>query len=399
MNILKNRKPQRQGHSAAVQLLRMLWILVISFTVGAGFVQAQADAYSVEVAVADRSTDEQSAAYLVAFRRVLLNNSGDKTLLNRDGIREGLNNAENFVTAFTYRTPPPGTVISSDTPITQLVSKSGEATQLMMVAFDRTLVRQLIDTTAGAVDSTDRSVPITRQSKSALVWLLIQDAGRDIRISDSEALNVQSRAREIAGAMGISLLFPTGDEADRSMLTNDDLLTMDSEAVQRASERYEQSTILTGSLRRNGSRGWRAQWLKMSEDQKTESVFDSTSLDEALQQGIALLVGAGTVDTNYRYGGPAASGTEGLVWVGSVDSLEDYASIMRFFEGVPNVGTVYPKEIGETTMVFAVLPRAALRDIEIAAGEQGWIRRTLPSMGDIVGGLAGSADLALELDR
>ncbi|MGK0319782.1 MAG: hypothetical protein ACI9JP_001961, partial [Granulosicoccus sp.] len=348
---------------------------------------------------ADRSTDEQTAAYLVAFRRVLLNNSGDKTLLNRDGIRQGLNNAENFVTAFTYRTPPPGTVISSDTPITQLVSKSGEATQLMMVAFDRTLVRQLIDTTAGAVDSTDGSVPIARQSKSALVWLLIQDTGRDIRISDAEALNVQARAHEIAGAVGISLLFPTGDEADRSMLTIDDLLTMDSETVQRASERYEQGTILTGSLRRNGSQGWRGQWLRMSEEQKTESVFDSTSLDEALQQGIALLVSAGAADTNYRYGGPAESGTEGLVWVGSVDSLEDYASIMRFFEEIPSVGTVYPKEIGETTMVFAVLPRAALRDIENAAAAQSWIRRTLPSMGDVTGGLAGSADLALDLDR
>jgi hypothetical protein len=172
---------------------------------------------------------------------------------------------------------------------------------------------------------------------------------------------------------------------------------MDSEVVQLASERYEQSTILTGSLRRSSSQGWRGQWLKLSEDEKTEAGFDSASLDEALQQGISLLVGA--IDTNYRYGGPAASGTEGLVWVGSVDSLEDYASVMRFFEEIPNVGTVYPKEIGETTMVFAVLPRAALRDIENAAATQSWIRRTLPSMGDATDGLAGSADLALELDQ
>jgi hypothetical protein len=399
MKILKNRKPHRQGHPVVAQLMRLLWLFVISVPVGTGAAHAQADAYSVEVAVADRSADEQNAAYLVAFRRVLLNNSGDKTLLNRDGIRKGLEGAENFVTAFTYRTPPPGTVISSDTPITQLVRKSGEATQLMMVAFDRTLVRELIDTTAGGVGENDRPAPLARQSKSALVWLLIQDAGRDIRISDSEAINVQARAREIAGAMGVSLVFPTGDEGDRSALTMDDLLTMNGEAMQLASKRYEPSTILSGSLRRNSSRGWRGQWLRLSGDEKIESGFDSNSLDEALQQGISMLVGADAADTSYRYGGPAVSDTEGLVWVGSVDSLADYASVMSFFEGVPTVGTVYPKEIGDTTMVFAVLPRAALRDIENATAAQGWIRRTIPSMADVIGGLAGSADLALELER
>jgi hypothetical protein len=399
MKILKNTKLQKQGNPVTVQMLRLVWVLVVSTVLGSGLARAQTDAYSVEVAVTDRSSDEQKSAYIVAFRRVLLNNSGDKTLLNRDGIRNGLNNAEDFVAAFTYRTPPPGTVISSDTPITQLVRKTGEATQLMMVTFDRTLVRKLIDTTAGAADEDDRPAPISRQSKSALVWLLIQDAGRDIRISDSEARNVQARAREIAGAMGVSLVFPTGDAADRSALTVDNMLSLDSEAVLQASERYEASTILSGSLRRNDSRGWSAQWLSLSGDEKALSGFDSSSLDEALQQGISLLGGADAADSSYRYGGAAPSDTEGLVWVGSVDSLADYASLIRFFEDVPNVATVYPKEIGETTMVFAILPRAALRDIENASAAQSWIRRTIPSSGGVTGGLAGSADLALELSR
>jgi len=112
-------------------------------------VHAQSDAYSVEVAVANRSASEQQAAYLAAIRRVLLNNSGDKTLLNRDKIREALRDAEQYVTGFTYRTPLPGTVISSDIPITQLVRDTGEATQLMMVTFDRALIRELIDTSSG----------------------------------------------------------------------------------------------------------------------------------------------------------------------------------------------------------------------------------------------------------
>lgn len=396
MNNLNNENQHRHSCYPMALFRLMHWALLISALVLGG--SAHANAYSVEVAVADRSVDEQNAAYQVAFRRVLLNNSGDKTLLNRDGIREALNDAENYVTAFAYRTPAPGTVISSETPITQRVSKSGEATQLMRVTFDRTLVRQLIDSTAGVTDQTERPIAVASQGKSALVWLLIQDGNRDIRISDSQALNVQARAREIAGAMGISLVFPAGDATDRSVLTVDDLLAMDSQAVELASQRYEQGTILYGSLRRSGIEGWYGHWVKLSDGEKTESEFNSGSLDESLQQGLSVLVDAGAVDTSYRYGGPATSEAEGLVWLGSVDSLADYASVMRFFEEIPAVGTVYPKEIGQTTMVIAVVPRAALRDIENAAAGQNWIKRTLPSLGDGNSGLAASADLALELN-
>ena len=398
MKILKNKKTDKYARSIALQVSLLLWVLVLSVTLGTSVVHAQSDAYSVEVAVTDRSDKEQESAYEVAFRRVLLNNSGDKTLLNRSGIRSALKKAETYVSSFKYRTPPPGTVMAMDTPITQLVRKTGEATQLMLVTFDRNLVRELIDNTAGKTKEADRAAPVARQSKSALVWLLIQDTGRDIRISDAEAVNVQARAREIAGSMGISLVFPVGDEADDAAVTIDDMLSMDTEAVVAGSERYEQSTILFGSLARNGSRGWRGDWQKLTGDEKAASNYDATSLDDALQQGLALLVGAEAADSTYQYGGSATSDTEGLVWVGSVDSLTDYAKLMRFLEAVPNVATVYPKEIRDTTMVFAVLPRAALRDIENATAQQGWIRRTVPSMGGW-GELADSADLALELDR
>ena len=187
---------------------------------------AQTDAYTAEVAVADRSAGEQQAAYAAALRRVLLDNSGDKTLLNRDEVRAGLKQAEGYVKSFSYRTPPIGTVISSDTPITDLVRQSGQATQLMLVSFDRQLVRELIDSTAPkrAGKKTEQEQPVVViRTDSALVWMLIQDDGRDIMISDPAAVNVQSRAREIAGASSISLVFPTGDDEDLQAVSVDDL--------------------------------------------------------------------------------------------------------------------------------------------------------------------------------
>ncbi len=79
-----------------MKLTKHNWITAVLLVVLAfGKVSlAQTDAYSVEVAVADRGAGEQQAAYAAALRRVLLNNSGDKTLLNRDEVRAGLRQAQ-----------------------------------------------------------------------------------------------------------------------------------------------------------------------------------------------------------------------------------------------------------------------------------------------------------------
>jgi len=386
---------------SAGKAARSLGLLV--FVLGALFYAgssawAQSDAYSVEVAVADRSNSEQEAAYSVALRRVLLNNSGDKTILNRDEIRDGLQNAQEYVSSFTYRTPSLGTFISTETPITERVRTTGEATQMMAVSFDRQLVRELIDVSSGK-DPSKRRVASIRSANSALVWMLIQDDQRNIMISDPEAVNVKSRSREIAGALGVTLVFPVGDEADRNAVTVDDILQSDVDAITVASERYEQSTTLIGNLSRNGSRAWRGVWTKISNGQQSEVSFDSPNLDDALQKGMSVLASASFSDTNYRYGGDASSGTEGLVWVGSMSSLGDYASVMRFFEAVPNVATVFPKEIGNNTAVFAVIPRGSLRDIETAAQSQRWLRRTQVSTNGFADDLSSNADLALEINR
>lgn len=362
---------------------------------------AQSDAYSLEVAVADRGGEEQQQAYQVAFRRVLLNNSGDKTLLNRDDIRDGLKRAEQYVSGFSYRTPPPGTVIESDTPITEEVRRTGQATQLMLVSFDRDSVTGLIEgaKSASAEKAGEEPAEPVLRTDSALVWLLVQDDGRDIMISDPAAVNVQARAREIVGAAGISLVFPSGDEEDQAALGLEDLLVRDLERIRAASARYAQDTVLIGTLARNGAQGWRGQWTRLVGEQTEEQAFDTGSLDEALQRGLSILGAKDSLDETYRYGGSAVSDTEALVWVGSIRSIGDYATMMKFFDNLPAVSTVYPKEVSDTAIVFALLPRSSLTAVESAVVSQDWLRRTAPPVSDVDGSLSRNADLALEFGR
>ena len=72
--------------------------------------------------------------------------------------------------------------------------------------------------------------------------------------------------------------------------------------------------------------------------------------------------------------------TEALVWVGTLDSIAAYATVMDFLEGVPGVGTVYPREVDERGMTFTVVPRGALPAIASAADGLSWLRRTSPPL-------------------
>lgn len=342
-----------------------------------------ADPWSREVAVADRGLDERREAQSLAMREVLLANSGDKTLLNRDDVRAALRDAEGYVGRFDYRTPPPGTLIEPGTPLTDAVRESGEATQLMRVSFDRERLRALI---AGDGEADTAEAPADEAADdpflavdSALVWLLIEDGRREILVSDPAARNVRARAREIAGARGLALRYPTGDDEDGALVGAEDIRAADLERLRPASERYAETVVLAGHLARDGMDAWEGTWTRFAGEASESETFTTDSLDEALQAGIAWLSAAAPAgEDSYRYGGDAVSDTEALVWVGALDSVNAYATVMDFLAGVPGVGTVYPKEIDERGMTFTVVPRGALPAIAAAAEALPWLRRTSP---------------------
>ena len=113
-------------------------------------------------------------------------------------------------------------------------------------------------------------------------------------------------------------------------------------------------------------------------DAPESASFATESLDEALQAGLGWLSAATPEDAAYRYGGEAGSSTEALIWVGPLDSIDAYASVVAFLESVPGVGTVYPKEADGRGTAFTVIPRGALPAIASAAASREWLRRTSP---------------------
>ena len=315
---------------------------------------AQSDAFSVEVAVSDRSPTERQDAYSQALRRVLVSNSGDKTIMNRDEIRRALSVAEDYVETYRFRTPEPGTRIPADTLVSDSVRETGEATDLLLVRFDRESVLALV--AGGGNDQTSEGAEISVNPLDnidrALVWLLIEDAERTVREAEPAASKVRERLREIAGGGGVELVFPdaglgagrgsdlgagsnTGSDATTNAATINELLSDEAlrsqniQAVRSASLRYATDVVLTGYLSRavppaldvNDARdaqalatpdsrvrsdsspgraprtegraaaaGWIGEWTRSAGDLSEATRTSGDSLDDVLRAGISWLI-------------------------------------------------------------------------------------------------------------
>jgi len=374
--------------SKAAWLWRCFQALALTGLIGWGQAMAQNDAYSIRVAVADRSDQEQQSAYVVGMRSVLLANSGDKTLLNRDDVRAGLRAADTYVELFRYDTPDAGTVISRNTPLTDAVRQSGEATQLMFIQFNPQLINELIRSKTAEKNEEpepEESLDPFANARSSLLWLIVEDGGEQTLVGAAAGRNVMDRAREIAGAAGMVLSFPAGDSKDVQAVSMDDIKTGNAERISAAAARYAQPLVLAAHLTRTRTGSWEGTWVKTAAGQIQNEAFSSRNLDDALQQGIAWLspqAAAGNLSRDSFSSGVVnnSSSAEGLLWVSPLRTTDSYAEVMRFLTSIDGVVSAYPKEVLTGGMVFAVVPRNALSAVTSAASANAWLQQSsMPS--------------------
>lgn len=378
-------------------LIGVALLLLGTFTLPS-LANAQA-AYTVEVAVADRSPAEQEAAYRIAMRQVLLDNSGDKTLLNRTDVRNALADAKTYVVQFSYRAPSQGEVIPATMAVTDLVRTSGEATHIMKVRFDRNRITEVIKgRPQGRPQSSASASSQAVQFQSALVWMVIRDNGRDLLMGGGNGTKVMQRSREIAGGKGVVLSFPAGDAADVAALGGEPY-TLTPDVVLPASLRYVAPAIITADIRRKQPVGWIGDWQRLADDQIATESFEANTLDELLSLGLTWM--APQQSSNAVASAIASPSTplasESTIWFNGVQSTKDYAQLMKTMSDIGGVRSVYAKELREQGIVIAIQPRIALGQVRARLAQMSRLRETAAPVFNDRSRL--SVDAAYELAR
>jgi len=333
------------------------------------------EAYTVEVAVADRSPAEQDSAYRIGMQRVLLDTAADKTLLNRTDIRTALATAKTYVVQFSYRQPNSDEVISATTPVTDQVRNTGEATQIMKVRFDRSSIEDLIN--GKPLNAQNNATESPEDFRNALVWMVIRDQGQDLLIGGANGLKVMQRSREIAGGSGIVLSFPAADARDVQALGGDNL-ALNKDLVLNASIRYIASVVVTANISRKQPVGWQGQWQRISNDQVETEEFEASSLDEILTLGLNWINPgqSGTVAANSLAAPSQPLASESTLWVSGIRTAAEYAQLMQLVGNIDSLQSVYAKELRDQGVIIAVQPRSALSQVRTRLAQVAGLRET-----------------------
>jgi len=340
--------------------------VLVALLIGSGFPAAHAatDPTFVEVAINGQTADEQTAAFEVGLRMVLLRLAQANKPLSAAAVRRAEANAASYVQKHELRVPGADDTITRQTPLTQLVRDTGQATHLISIQFSRESINQLIQSEAEAKEDGDEIDPVV-DARSALVWLLIEDGNQSVIVGGSTARNIMDRAREIGGGVGQQLQFPARDDAALQQLTVEDLRNVNSPKIAALSERFLEPVILVGTLTRARGRTWNARWNRIQGETQTAMTFDTNSLDKALQGGIQWLAGAPTglsTESNTLAARSAAPVSEGLIWIGSVVDVGAYSRLVGLIDDMEGA-TVYLKSMLRDSLVVAVTPRAAVNDV------------------------------------
>ncbi|MBX2824188.1 MAG: DUF2066 domain-containing protein [Gammaproteobacteria bacterium] len=341
-------------------LLGMLSTLASTLTVAA------TDPAFVEVAVNGQSTEEEAAALRVGLRIVLLRLASANQPLSPAAVRRAEEEAASFVQQRSYRIPGAEDRITRQTPLTDRVRETGQATHLLSIQYSREIINQLILAESETGDDDDAAEEAI-DPRSALVWLLVVDGNQRVVVGGNSAANIMRRAREIGGGFGQQLQFPVWDDSEKQQMGGVDLRTAEMSTILAASQRYRESVVLVGTLVRERGRNWNGVWRRFQGQSETQSAFESASLDQALQTGIRWLAGSGNLST---VGDPALStraaarqlGNEGLIWIGSVTDTRAYARVIELVDNLEGA-TVYLKSMLQDSLVVAVTPRTAVTDV------------------------------------
>ncbi len=310
------------------------------------FASAQAvtvdDLHTAEVEVADKSEKERTRAFRTGLERVLVKMAGSAAVLDRDGIDRLLEKPDGFVQRYSYEPIEESDGDDEDSPKFRLV-----------VSYTGARIKQRLEDLEVVVWGEERP--------EVLVWLAIDD-GRERQIlgADDDS-GAYEALMEAAGQRALPVLLPLMDTRDREKVDYVDISGGFLDTLESASERYRGDILLVGHLRRGGGE-WRGDWTLIGAGERRawggtgDGVGSAvaTGVDGATDRLAAMLAGEGGERTRLS------------VRIEDVASLDDYARVKEYIEGLVRIRSFALREILPDELVFDLEVRGDVGEFERA---------------------------------
>jgi len=293
--------------------------------------------YEAEVPVASRAPADQDDAVARALRQVLVKVSGRRAPETSPVIGEALASAGRFVEQFRYRSvaAEPG------------AAGEGEpAAELRLWArFDARVVDALVR---------DAGLPLWgRERPRVLVWLALERDGRRELLGADDRSGLVAVLRAVAARRGLPLTLPLLDLEDRAALAVMDVWGGFVDKVASASARYQADAIVLGRIYPQPPALWEGRWTMLTGERREQWDGEGELPEAVAEEGIEALADRLAV----RFAGlstPAGAQAVAVV-VEGVDSLEAYARVVGYLEGLEEVERVVVKAVSGSRLELDVI--------------------------------------------
>ena len=313
--------------------------------------------YQGTVTVESRNDErERLSAFSNVFRQVLIKVTGNSEVLTLPQIRRALNNADDYVDTWSYRS-----ISESDSALTAAV----DATRViataqrveLTVSFFEPEVLSLLETA---------NIPLWPGNRPyTLVWLVVQEelgARQIVGASTNAFPDVMALLDLEANNRALPILLPILDFEDMRAVSANDVWDMDAEKLLQASRRYQSESVLvirlfrtvTGDVFGKSNHLFRAQIFEVE-------MFEQ-SAESFIQESVAL-----ATDEISAYYAVLLSGTDSSIEVNltveGIKSAEDYAALLDYVANLTDVNDYQVAAVENQTIMLRLSTGGQIRQL------------------------------------
>ncbi len=281
--------------------------------------------YSASIEVLDQSQSARNGALEEAFSLVLQKVSGREHSEEKGGLALRSAEISAYVEQFQYQKmeePTPG--------------------YLLLINFQKEALNLLMQQAGVPIWGSDRP--------EVLVWLAVKgDGGRYILTADSS--NRADQIKQAAAEKGLAVMLPLLDLEDQRALSFNDVWGGFSDAILKASARYDAKQIMFGRMEKVNDNNWSLKWTLIGP--MSEFGGDEKQLSLNLVAGKSFSGLAAHLADIYAPSGQAFKSQIQLTVTG-VESLEDFIRLTRYLSSLDKVTRVNWEHVEAGTVTLSL---------------------------------------------
>ncbi len=301
------------------------------------------DLYTVELPVADQTTNLRLDAFTEAFKLVVVKVSGSDDALQSPALKRPIERSSRYVKQFSYVTRQ-----SQDEQ-----ELSGELLYLR-IDFNQQLVESLLR---------DSNFPIWGRERPGSLLVISYDVDENIKmVADDTTPEVVDLIDAAASRQGLPVLLPLMDLEDISLMRVDDVISRHFEKIEIMASRYSPDVLVVGQVLGRSDTGWEGNWEARFLDQVFKWQYQGSSKDVIIDQLINHL--ARVLALEYALEDHNSLNQDLFLSVSAMSGIKSLIAVQQYLQSLNVVDSVRVSQVDEDVVTYLVGLRNDVEDLQ-----------------------------------